>query len=47
MSEIPLSSFTIELLMMGEKRFIWELNLYRIFDVLANVISSDTKQLRA
>jgi hypothetical protein len=33
--------------MMGEKRFIWELNLYRIFDVLANVISSATKELRA
>src|SRR5208282_2510562 len=45
-SEMPLSSFTIELLMIGEKRFIWELNLCRILGVLASVISNDTKQLR-
>src|SRR5271157_1789693 len=46
MSEIPLSSFTIELLMMGEKRFIWELNLCRILGVLVSVISNDTRQPR-
>jgi len=47
MSEMPLTSFTMELLMRGEKRFIWEVNLYLILDVLASVISSDTRQLRA
>jgi hypothetical protein len=45
-SEMPLSSFTIELLIIGEKRFIWEVNLCRIIGVLVSVISSDTKQLR-
>ena len=46
MSEIPLSSFTIELLMIGEKRFIWGLNLCRILEPSLSVISNDTKELR-
>ena len=47
MSEMLLSSFTMELLMMAEKGFTSELNLYHIFEVLDGVISSDTRQLRA
>jgi hypothetical protein len=32
--------------MMGEKRFIWGVNLYRIIGALVGVISSDTKELQ-
>jgi hypothetical protein len=32
--------------MIGEKRFIWGLNLWRILESSISVISSDTKQLR-